>query len=709
MKTVYCKFKSNLGTWSPAYSASISLDTTAPTVNIISPTAATQSTTPLLSYAVSEGTVTVKVDGVTVNNVSGDTLYLAAGLHTVLVESCDGAGNKGSSEIQFTVLQPPTVILNSPAAGYTNNNLPLLTYTVSNGTVVVKVDDVVINKVSGDTLGPLVDGTHWVQVVATNAGGSRMAQQLFTVDTVAPTVSITSPTSGTINTSYRLLSYTVSDGTVVVKLDGVTVNKTSGSNLGPFADGPHTVRVEATDAAGNKGFAEVSFTVDVLPTVSISSPASGLNTNNNSPILTYTVSNGTVVVKVDGIVVNKVSGDSLGPLADGTHLVRVEATDTAGTGFSEKSFIVDTVAPDISISSPTTGTTTDNQPLLTFTSNAGGTATVKVDGVVVNKFNGSRLSTLANGPHTVRVEMRDMASNVGVAEVTFTVNALLTIPSEDFETGNLGKLPWVTSGNGLWTAKTTTKHGGIYSAEAPVSIVDSQSASLEVPVNCVAGNLIFWYSVSSEANFDFLTLYVDGVQKGKWSGSVPWTQATVAVTAGTHTFKWVYSKDGSVSTGSDTAWVDDIVFPTVTSGPPPTGNAKNEGFESGNLTYLPWVTSGNGLWAVKTTTKHGGIYAVEAPVSITDNQNAGIEVTQNCAAGNITFWYSVSSEANYDYLRFYIDGIEQSKWSGSIGWNQASFPVIAGSHTFKLTYSKDGSVSSGSDTAWIDDIVIPVP
>jgi hypothetical protein len=38
------------------------------------------------------------------------------------------------------------------------------------------------------------------------------------------------------------------------------------------------------------------------------------------------------------------------------------------------------------------------------------------------------------------------------------------------------------------------------------------------------------------------------------------------VTAGTRTFEWTYSKDGSESIDDDTAWIDDIVFP-VDSGP----------------------------------------------------------------------------------------------------------------------------------------------
>jgi len=551
------------------------------------------------------------------------------------------------------------------------------------------------------------DGTKTVSAKFKDAPGnwSRAFTDSIILDTIAPTVAISAPVSGVTNTSTPLLSYTVSDGTVVVKVDGIVVSKTSGSRLGQLSEGPHLVRVESTDAAGNVGSAEVAFTVDMPPTVTISSPATGY-TNNATPLLTFTVSNGTVVVLVDGVIVNKVSGNSLDPLANGSHTVRVEAADAGGIGFAERTFIVDTVAPTVVISSPTATTTTDNQPILIYTV-SDGTVTVRVDGIIVSKVSGNRLATLSNGTHTVRVEARDAAGNIGFADVTFTVNAPTNL-IENFETGNLTKLPWVTSGNGVWSVKTTTKHGGLYAVEAPASIGDNQSASLEVSANCAAGNISFWYSVSSEPNYDYLRFYVDGVQKGAWAGSVPWSQTSVAVTAGTHTFKWVYSKDGSVSTGSDTAWIDDIVFPTFST-PPPGGSTKNDGFETGSLTYLPWVTSGNGLWSVKTATKHSGLYAAEAPMSIVDTQTASLEVTQNCAAGNVTFWYSVSSEASYDYLKFYVDGVLKGQWSGSVAWTQASYAVTSGTHTLTWVYSKDGSVSTGSDTAWIDDISIPIP
>ncbi len=75
--------------------------------------------------------------------------------------------------------------------------------------------------------------------------------------------------------------------------------------------------------------------------------------------------------------------------------------------------------------------------------------------------------------------------------------------------------------------------------------------------------------------------------------------------------------------------------------------------------------------------------------------------------GQITFFRKVSSEANYDFLTFYIDGVEQDRWSGELGWGAKTYPTLSGSHTYKWVYAKDYSVSNGSDAAWIDYITLP--
>ena len=58
-------------------------------------------------------------------------------------------------------------------------------------------------------------------------------------------------------------------------------------------------------------------------------------------------------------------------------------------------------------------------------------------------------------------------------------------------------------------------------------------------------------------------------------------------------------------------------------------------------------------------------------------------------------------------MKFYIDNIEKSSWSGEVGWARAAFAVTPGIHTFKWTYSKDYGAVSGSDCSWIDYILLP--
>jgi len=132
-----------------------------------------------------------------------------------------------------------------------------------------------------------------------------------------------------------------------------------------------------------------------------------------------------------------------------------------------------------------------------------------------------------------------------------------------------------------------------------------------------------------------------------------------------------------------------------------------ENFESNSLTVFPWVTSGNADWFTTTDEVYEGNYSVKSG-NISDNGASVLSVTMDVlAAGNIEFYYKVSSESNYDYLRFAIDGAQQGEWAGEINWALASYSVTAGSHTFTWTYDKDGSVSTGGDCAWVDYVVFP--
>jgi cysteine-rich repeat protein len=138
-----------------------------------------------------------------------------------------------------------------------------------------------------------------------------------------------------------------------------------------------------------------------------------------------------------------------------------------------------------------------------------------------------------------------------------------------------------------------------------------------------------------------------------------------------------------------------------------TANAIYDDFETNNLNLVPWVTNGNGNWATNNTLPHQGSYSAGSG-NIGNSQSTNLELTVNTSQGTVVrFWYKVSSEANYDYLRFYVNDVQQgASWSGNVPWAMAQFPVNAGLTVFRWTYNKDGSLVSGSDKAWIDEVYI---
>jgi len=134
------------------------------------------------------------------------------------------------------------------------------------------------------------------------------------------------------------------------------------------------------------------------------------------------------------------------------------------------------------------------------------------------------------------------------------------VQTEDFETNDFGKFPWQHYGDTNWTVTSWQSLSGTYSAQAG-AIEDDESTTLQVRVDCASGNITFYRKVSSELDYDYLKFYIDGVEKGNWSGDEDCAEESFPVAEGTRTFEWTYSKDSSTAEGDDTAWIDDIVFP----------------------------------------------------------------------------------------------------------------------------------------------------
>ena len=125
--------------------------------------------------------------------------------------------------------------------------------------------------------------------------------------------------------------------------------------------------------------------------------------------------------------------------------------------------------------------------------------------------------------------------------------------TDSFERAQLGA-DYQTGGNAPWTVSAQYALLGTRSARAG-AITHNQSSWMTRTGG--AGNLSFWYIVSSESNGDFFNFYIDGTRVVHASGvGGGWTQYTTTLGTGQHELKWEYAKNASGSAGLDSVWVD---------------------------------------------------------------------------------------------------------------------------------------------------------
>jgi hypothetical protein len=115
------------------------------------------------------------------------------------------------------------------------------------------------------------------------------------------------------------------------------------------------------------------------------------------------------------------------------------------------------------------------------------------------------------------------------------------------------------SSNNLWFTQTTNTHDGVDALQSG-TISHNQSTGFTLTVQG-RGTLRGWWRASSEQWSDRLTCTVNGSYGDEISGNTQWEEFSISVNStGTSVIQFIYSKDGSASTGSDACWVDQISF-----------------------------------------------------------------------------------------------------------------------------------------------------
>ncbi len=122
----------------------------------------------------------------------------------------------------------------------------------------------------------------------------------------------------------------------------------------------------------------------------------------------------------------------------------------------------------------------------------------------------------------------------------------------------------------------------------------------------------------------------------------------------------------------------------------------------------PFTAGGNAAWTAQSAETHDGVDAARSG-AITHFQTSSM-LTTFTGAAFVSFWWKTDTEAVSDPLIFFIDGTEKARISGAQDWQMLTFAVVApGAHTLRWAYSKNGSLSSGADAAWVDQVLIAPP
>ncbi len=393
---------------------------------------------------------------------------LSDGEHTLEVMAVDNAGNNATASASFTVdTVGPFVSIVSPSNGTAVNSktvrwegqdatsgLDHYEYSLDGGnwTYVASATE---HEFEG-----LSDGGHTVAIKMVDVAGlTGWANVTFTLDTVAPVVSITSPSNGAVGLS-NMVAWEGSDARSGLayyeySLDGgdwVSAANTTGHTFNGLGQGQHTVLVRAYDQAGNDATATVTFTYDtVAPVVSITSPENG--TWVNSGIVRWEGNDATSGLayfeySLDGgewTNVSTATEHEFENLALGEHTVIVRMVDAVGLNSTATVvFSVDNIVPHVSVLLPEEGSrinAEDAQAVWSGFDLGSGIAnySVRFDGgewTVMDLAESYSLMDLTDGEHRMEVRVLDQVGNHMVAEVNFTLDVSMPTVTDNGPTGS---------------------------------------------------------------------------------------------------------------------------------------------------------------------------------------------------------------------------------------------------------------------------------
>ena len=408
------------------------------------------------------GTTTVASDGTWSFDYTGTSL--TDGTYSFTATAKTGSNTSAASPVfKVTVdltapAKPgrPTLGAASGSGNATNDQTPDLTGSAEPGSQIKVFDGgTQIGTTTTNAAGVwtitapnMTESLHNITVTATDVAGNTSVpsdQFPLTVDvTVPPTPPAPTLVGGignVTNDNTPDIKGTAEKNSTVTIYSGTTaVGTTNADNNGDYtftfptlADGSYTIRVTATDAAGNTSAKSgtLVFTVDTqAPAVPTLTTAVNPTSNNTPTVTGKTDPNTSVTIYKDGTAVTTVTSNGSGDytytfspaLADGTYALTATAKDAIGNvsnASTPLNLTVDATAPAAPVITTSKLITNINTPVITGTAEANSTVTIYRGATQVGTVTATAggtftytFTTLADGTYAVSATSKDAVGNV---------------------------------------------------------------------------------------------------------------------------------------------------------------------------------------------------------------------------------------------------------------------------------------------------------
>lgn len=277
----------------------------------------------------------------------------------------------------------------------------------------------------------------------------------------------------------------------------------------------------------------------------------------------------------------------------------------------------------------------------------------------------------------------------------------------DFETGDLSQVPFVNDAYYPWTIVTDNVESGSFAMKSGNAGQDNTTSTISVTVTFdVDGDITFDVDCQGEGSSTFYDkgrFYIDGVIRFEHGADLTgWHTFSYSVTAGTHTFKWEYAKDGDINPTGDGLYIDNIYFDGVSSVEvfPIFIN-----FETSDFSQYTFNNDASHPWYVTNMNSFDGYYSMMSSNSGEPGTEGLIYVSVDYPDdGYVSFYANCFGDEN-NHGVFLIDGAEVLVLGNSDGWNGYGYAITAGTHTFGWKYVKPATGDDPMmDRMFVDNI-----